>query len=273
MKKKSQVVAGHEDVRIFDTHVEKIYTSNFDLEVEKSINLHKVSVNNNFISPKVLSYDKQQKTIRFERLNNFIPVKTLYINSLLQNDNSNLSIFFEAGKALASIHSELMLSSRFDWFARKKMNKKSINKFGVNIKTLLDGTPLAFHHCDFGFSNIHFSTDINKIVIIDPSPNLYSSISVNDYGSIYVDIGVFISNLSGRISPKYYIKANWKISKKTKDCFYEGYEHKSEIKLDRNLAEKMGYLLSYSNYARYNAIRREVAMWLQYNSLKNNQVT
>ena len=116
------------------------------------------------------------------------------------------------------------------------------------------------------------NTNIPRLIIFDPSPNFYITQKPNEYCSIYVDIGVYFSDLNGRVPAKFYPKINWSHLPLLKANFINGYQTESRIELDTYKAEVMGYCAAAAYFVRRygNGIRKKMTMNFLYNHLKKN---
>ncbi len=268
-------------VEIHDDFVLKRYLrKNVDikLEYEKAIMFFHVCAKNNIIAPEVLDADFKQKTITFARIINFQTLEDHYIKTMTGKADleTTLKLQVLAGKGLASIHRNMELQHTSSWSASKFIESELLKITNSSMKNILSGTPQAIQHGDYGFANLGYQFESDKttphLIIFDPSANNYFTHMPNEYGSIYVDLGLYFSDINGRVPVKFYPKINWSYLPSIKASFIQGYQTESKIKLDVYKAEVMGYCAAASCYEKFygDGIRKKLRMKFLYNSLKKN---
>ena len=226
----------------------------------------------------MLSVDFKQKTILYSRIKNYQTIEDHYIKAMIGSADleTTLELQFLAGKGLAAIHKNMSLETTNVWSATSIIKSEMFTITKCTPENFLSGTPRALQHGDYGLGNLGFcyenNSNIPRLIIFDPSPNFYITQKPNEYCSIYVDIGVYFSDLNGRVPAKFYPKINWSHLPLLKANFINAYQTESRIELDTYNAEVMGYCAAAAYFVRRygNGIRKKMTMNFLYNHLKKN---
>lgn len=244
------------------------------VELEKALAMEKLCIENGIVIAKYLDIDYENHSITYERLVGYTKLKDQYIEVLNERTSieEGVELQFLSGKTLGIIHKNLHLPSQNKWQPNKSITQAIVKIENNEFSSLFNNTPKAFLHCDYGFANVAYQKEISggyKIVLFDPSPNRYVTTKANEYGTIYVDIGIYFSGLNGRISLKNYKSANWKTLPLLKNAFCEGYTSVTNIEIDQYKAELMAYGALSALYGT-SSISRRIKLKTIYNSMKGN---
>ncbi len=250
----------------------------FDAEYEKAKMFFDACEQSGIIAPKVLDADFKQKSISYSRIKNFQTVEDHYIKALTGKADleTTLALQVLAGKGLAAIHRNMKLQTTSHWSASDVVDGALSKLANCTADSFLSATPQAIQHGDFGFANLgyRYETDskMPKLILFDPSANNYITQMPNEYCSIYVDLGVYFSDINGRVPVKYYPFMNWSYLPLIKASFVEGYQAESGIEVDEFKSEAMGYCSAAACYNKFygNGIRKNLRMNFLYNRLKKN---
>ncbi len=248
------------------------------LEYEKAKIFFSACTQSGIIAPEVLDVDFKQKTITYSRIKNFQTLEDRYVKTL--TGRADLATLLElqnlAGKGLAAIHRNMKLQTTSSWSASKVVDREMFKITKNKTNCFLSGTPEAILHGDFGFANLGYQldreTNTQRLIIFDPSANNYITQKPNEYCSIYVDIGVYFSDINGRVPVKFYPSMDWSHLSLIKASFVKGYQTESALKLDVHKAEVMGYCSAAACYDKFygDGFRKNLRMKFLYNRIKKN---
>jgi hypothetical protein len=183
-------------ITVTDEMVVKRYApGDFAAELLKAQLLHDTSIDAEFIAPAVLDVDESQHTIGYQRLD-----CSHSLLDLLADGRRSLasirSVFARVGASLAAIHAieapgdRTVIEERSDLFVAALARRT----------TPVDSSEwLVLQHGDFGFTNVFVDPD-DRITVIDPSPNGYTSIHPLNLDAPELDIAVLCSHLVGRVA-------------------------------------------------------------------------
>lgn len=250
----------------------------FEAEYEKAKMFFNACSQSGIIAPKVLEADFKQKTISYSRIKNFRTVEDHYIDTLTGKADleTTLALQVLAGKGLAAIHRNMKLQTTSTWSASKVVECEMLKISNCKPESFLSETPQAIQHGDFGFANLgyRYKTDSKTLdlILFDPSANNYITQKPNEYCSIYVDLGVYFSDINGRVPVKYYPFMNWSHLPLIKASFIKGYQTESGIEVDEYKSEVMGYCSAAACYNKFygDGLRKKFRMNFLYNCLKKN---
>jgi hypothetical protein len=191
-------------------------------EFAKALAIADIAADHGFVAPLPMEFDGSAGTVTYERLRNLDPLKTMVLRppgtSSSQAANAH-RLIAAAGAAIGSIHLHLSGGVRSDHDARVLPRP---------LRPII-GTyePMAYAHGDFSLANL-FVRD-NTLVILDSSPNGYSSTQVFSYESIYFDLGLFVGALCGRGSFHSYDPRRTSELSRLTDTFITSYEQVSGV--------------------------------------------
>lgn len=268
-------------VEIHDNFVVKRYvrkSADIYLEYEKATMFFDACAKSGIIAPKVLDADFKQKTITYTRISDFQTLEDHYIKSM--TGKADIEETFElqmlAGKGLAAIHQNMNLSNTSSWSASKIIEDEILKITNCSMESFLSETPQAIQHGDYGFANLGYKFEAGNtkpsLIIFDPSANNYFSNKPNEFCSIYIDLGLYFSDINGRVPVKFYPKMKWSNLPLIKASFIKGYQSESNIKLDAYKSEVMGYCAALSCYDKFygDGMRKKLRMKFLYNRFKKN---
>jgi len=272
--KKTRRVTG-EDVRFVGGFVLKSYKDNVSGEFEKAENLYKLTKFCNFSTPHPLECNFSSATIKYSYVPNTQSIREKYIDFMKseQRNKQCISDFYNAGIALGEIHSNLKLKNFKTWTPDKHFIK-FMGRFDHKIMKKLLKSKQVFSHCDYGFSNVHFSEKTEEIVVFDPSSNGFITQSSVLLAPIYLDLANFICNLNGLIPLRMYAGVKWNRMSELKDIFISGYEDSSGNCVDKEVLEAIVYVTArkYFNYKYQSRLLRFVAINALFNFYKGNRI-
>lgn len=267
---------GPRNVTILGSVVSKQYVVGVELEYEKALALWETSSECGFIAPRPRCLDVNKKTVLYDYIDNFRSIRTAYIEAMTSavSQPDALAIIRSAGKTLGKIHQRMMLQSGCRWTPTEQFITALRFCKQQDLTSFLKRSPCAHMHCDFGFSNVGYRT-VNgekKIVVLDASPNHFTTFHTNCFGTIYLDIGNFLGCIDGRVRLYHYPKIRWHHLPFVKESFIVGYEESSGIEIDRQWANMFAYCSVYCYFSRKFpwAVSHKLAMWLVYNAYKGN---
>jgi hypothetical protein len=92
-------------------------------------------------------------------------------------------------------------------------------------------------HCDYGFANVFFSVNANKIVVLDPCANNASTRGDFLIGPRYLDLGKFLAGIDGQAGLKGFIRRPpLDLREAYRTSFLRGYQESAAVTVNMNLA-------------------------------------
>ncbi len=240
-------------------------TPGFTSEVEKAYAVHDIGSRNGFAVPKVIDVDVSHRAIAYERMDGLVALRDHYI-SYMSTRSPALELVnpFEAsGRALAAIHRDLTLSTKQTWGATDEFDGRG----AAEVPKMLESTPQAWLHGDYGFGNTHtWRGDALELVVLDPSPNRYLTRRPDVFGSIYLDLGLFVACLQGLVPARHYARLHWGRERILRDAFLTGYESVASAPLDRPLLARVTRAVvgAYCRHRFRSATMARLASWAIY---------
>jgi hypothetical protein len=263
------------DIKFQDDCVVKHFDRNLRIEYKKADAIHQIGQLRGFDAPKPLKVCNGDNSIIFSRIYNYRSIRTTYLDYLKRRVGQvkNFEEFFEAGRVLACIHNHLSLPNHTHW-RPGKLFATAFRELGKDLDAALEGTPQACLHCDYGFSNVNIHPDTKKLAIFDPSANGFVTQRTADFGTIYIDIGNFLSCIEGLIPLRQQIGVDWRLLTPIKEAFLSGYEQEADCDISRELASFFAYATArcYFSYKYEWPILGRMAMNVLYNSWKKNKL-
>ena len=254
--------------------VVKHFDVDIKLEHKKADAIYQIGQLSGFDAPKPLKVCNGDSSIIFNRIYNSASIRTTYLDYVKRRvvQAKKFKEFFEAGRILACIHHHLYLPNRTHW-RPGKIFAAAFRELGIDLDAALSSTPQACLHCDYGFSNVNIHPDTRKLVIFDPSANGFVTHNTDEYGTIYIDIGNFLSCLEGLIPLRQQIGVDWRLVTPIKEAFLRGYEQEANCDISRELASFFAYATArcYFSYKYALPILSRMAMNVLYNSWKKNK--
>jgi len=160
-----------------------------------------------FYVPRLLSFDEKKGILEFERLRGLLTIREL----ILRKDPRLFGILEDAGRALAVVHEQLVLSDEVkhnlppEWMVRPEEN--------------------VFLHGDCGFVNLCYHEPSQRLVILDWSTAPLMG-RTPTYGSRYFDIFWFVGLLFRGVPGRKLL--HWH-SEKMATTFLKGYGKRAPI--------------------------------------------
>jgi hypothetical protein len=256
-------------IRIDEGTVRKAYHVDIDQEYDKARRLHELSNPERYAFGKPTALLLEESSIEFELVR---PSMTLYrmIDSVASGDidiGRLLAVVGLCGEALGAVHGALSVEGPRIW-APPESFAAALERYGCSGSgDDVDRSLYAFGHGDFGFSNILVSDVVGGgqyITVIDSSGNGYTSTGVFSFEPVYVDSGLFVSGLLGRVSlQSQHVAREW--GSRLMERFLQSYEASTSLRLDRRM------LISYAcasirayrgNYfGKVGALPRRTILW------------
>ncbi len=251
-------------------HEEKIvktFPYPIDVEIHKSKAMHGLSKKAGFVFPKILSYDLENKEITYQYIEDLHSIRTLYL-SFLKNQVTPfnaITAFEKSGEMLGKIHKNLKLNQKSSWQPPASVDKIFRKEFKGDYKEILQNTPQAFLHTDFGFSNLFF-TSTEDLVLLDPSPNSYITFKADTFGSIYLDLGLILMCMDGLVPIAEILNIRRNRAKILSQALIKGYTRQNPIKIDYELLKKIKHAIARSYLKkRYPPGIAQLAFYYMYN--------
>ena len=227
------------EIRYADTAVRKCYVSGVTEEYEKAQRLHALSRPGRFMFARPLALMQNESAIDYELVWPSIDLSGLLdkTGASALNVKSVFRVMVLCGEALAAIHCGLRGGSEFRWkpppsFANA-LEHYGQDGSGGNIEAQF----YAFGHGDFGFSNLLVTPSGPGALclhVIDSSANTYTSQVAFSFEPVYVDVGLFISGLLGRVSLRAQ-RTMWQYGDQLMEAFLTSYERASSLRIDREI--------------------------------------
>lgn len=205
-------------------------------EVEKAQALQRISSRNAFLAPRVLGSSKANASISFEYLPDLESIRTRYIDACRGAIPVAPveSLFVLAGASLARIHAELRLAKVVEWHPSRgfESNLRVEGCFGGLI--LPEIASPAVLHGDYGFANVFVTGSHEpRLVILDPSPNGFTTFLPNESGPRGIDIANMLACIQGLVPLRVYAFLNWSTAARLAEAFLRGYEDGAGCHLPR----------------------------------------
>lgn len=245
------------------------------LEYKRACALWECSVDRGFVTPRPLAVREEDSEIEYEFLPGLVSIRETYAQLLGAGDFDGEAVHCirEVGKVLAHIHQYLNVSPAVAWEMPSAF-AKGLKEIGVEQpSTFLANSPHALVHGDYGFSNLYIRrTPELQLVVLDASPNQFTTFAPNERGSIYLDVGHFTACLDGLVPFQLYPWLHWSRLMRVKELFWSAYEQAAGLSLDRKSIACVAYANAYSYFvARFGyGLRARVGMSVLYNRYKDN---
>lgn len=226
---------------------------NLDIELEKSRSLFDASKIYSFLAPKVLSSNRTNQSISFEFIKELSSIRNSYLNYMCTRspNEEDLNVLAKTGTVLAEIHEGLRIKNPVEWkpglLFKKAFEKKSHTEF----LSAIDSMPWSIAHCDYGFSNIHFSRNSvgeKELVILDPSANGFVTTNTNLRAPIYVDLANLISCIRGLVPIRFYKSIYWNRVAHVERIIVDKYSMRSGHQINQKYMDGMVYATAKSYF-------------------------
>lgn len=268
-------VARRTSVRITGDAVFKSGYADLDAEAEKARALYEISLQSSFIAPRVLGVSSADATISFEFLPGLVSIREMYL-ATCRGDMATEAVtesFTAAGEVLARIHAGLQLSHTVEW-------RPSIDfEADLRRESCLDALQVSeiampvILHGDYGFANTFASgNDPSKLVILDSSPNGFTTFSPIERGPRGIDVANMIACIQGLVPVRSYPFLDWSRARNLAEAFLGGYESVGHCRLPRKSLYSMARATA-RTYLRYRyrwTMQRELAYWVFFWSRKRD---
>lgn len=170
----------------------KVYARDHDAELLKARWFHDVARAGGFRAPRVLDADPDRRTITYEWLPCSYSLQDLMDDPSVE-DGHLRQAFRHLGRVLAAIHH----GPPFDQVQGRRADGYQRTLLRLRAGQRPTNGPLVPQHGDFGYSNIYFGAD-RRPIVIDPSPNGYTSVHPLNEDHPEVDLALLMSHLVGR---------------------------------------------------------------------------
>lgn len=229
-------------VSILSDEVRKVIpnSSSIVLSAEKYRKSKQIGDKHGFLVPQILSVS--DNTLVFEKMDFDQSLKEKVRLSVTEKTEREYTckLIEQCGSALYRLHSLLELSSQTLVTIPDSILKptgsilNSVASFSPNDDVML--------HCDYSLNNIFVMK--GNLVIIDPLPNNHSSHHVDEKGSRYMDIALFLHSINQQLGIKSFARHDRKQARTLRRAFLDGYEKEAAIILDRKFAHALSYGIS-----------------------------
>ncbi len=228
----------------------KLITDSLDMEYKKAMAVYNLSLESNlFVAAEPLSICTDSNLLVLRKLPPFHTIGHWigkYNQRINNQSDALIKLINNAGEILAELHTSIQLKSE-----QKPVTSdifKNLPVENCTLNSLIKDSPIAHLHWDYGFSNVLvIDSDAQplKLCIIDAAPNIIKGATINDKGSIYIDIGMFLSQIYLCTFPAYYYPLyKWELDYKLSQAFLAGYENRTSTKLNHYAAFSTALLIS-----------------------------
>ncbi len=238
---KDIVEVGKQDVRLEAGKVIKVFNKDLELEARKHQQLAQLARLHGFCVPELLAQDDPIGTLAYEYIAQLNSCREQYLDYATRGPDSRRdawqeALFAKIGRVLAIIHRELNLEPQASWQAPPTFDRVVRELAGTDSRELLAQSPQATLHGDFGFSNVCTTQqEPQRLVVIDPSPNFYSSFVCNERASVYLDIGKFSVCLRGLVPRRDFFRLRRSRMEKLSQLFLGGYAQEAGWEIDTTI--------------------------------------
>ncbi len=228
----------------------KLVTESLEEEYEKAKSIYNISLESDlFIAAEPLSCCGDSNLLVSRRLPPFHDFGHLLgkCNQRLAGKSEILfKLFHKAGEILAELHASIHLATPHKTVLPDICRDASLNS-NLFAELLSEG-PVAHLHWDYGFGNlliVNSKTDSPKLCVIDAAPQILKGVSIADKSSVYIDIGMFLSQVYLCAFPAYYFPTyKWNCDYSLSKIFLDGYEHRAGLKLNKYAAFRTALLIA-----------------------------
>ncbi len=191
----------------------------FGNELIKARLLHERSQGSLFTAPAVIANSSNEASIQYELVDCSQSLMDV-LGAADRSRESILSLLSTVGRCLGQIHQipvppESVEFQRSDLFANALAARTSADH--------LDSEHCVLQHGDFGFTNI-FVTNGQDLVVIDPSPNQYTSVHVLNIDYPELDLAILVAHLVGRAANPVALGRSAVFGRAMIDAVIAGYE-------------------------------------------------
>lgn len=264
-------------VEIFRNKVVKTYVADHIAEYEKALGLHELLQTRGVRYPKPLSYDNN--SVEYEKLENIHSIREVYLSYMTSGKNADetITLFQKAGEILGFIHTNFRLEEPVRWTPNENFSKAMLCVNTDEASIGEDNLPYAFLHCDYGFSNVFYNgsrSDVN-LVVLDSSPNGFSTFNTALYGPVYIDICNMMTCIEGLIPVRLYPGIKWHRLAEIKRAFLEGYGRESTAPVSSDWINRFTYAIArcYFQKKYKSSLITFLAMKTLFNGFKGNNPT
>lgn len=167
-----------------------------DAELAKAQLLHDISKEAAFLAPAVVGVDPVASTVDYERLD----CSRNLLAAVAEPDRRRhtlRSLLRRAGRALALIHGSDAPPGSMTGLRAPLFEVALGRRSPAGSTSPTPENRPVLQHGDFGFTNL-FVTDDDRLIVIDPSPNGYTSLHPLNLDVAELDLAVLLSHLIGR---------------------------------------------------------------------------
>ncbi|MCA9182091.1 MAG: hypothetical protein KDA51_11580 [Planctomycetales bacterium] len=243
MKQGKLLELGTQQLRLESGKVIKHFSKDLLLEALKHRRLAQIGAEHGFRMPKLIAQDVERSTLTYEFIDELTSSRQHFLDYTLRGPDATRdavqeALFTQIGQTLAVIHRRLDIQPVAVWRAPPVFDRVVRAFTGNDTAALLEHTPQAELHGDFGFSNVcHTLPEPLRLIMIDPSPNSYSSFACNERASVYLDIGKFSLCLRGLVPRNSYLRMRRPRAAKLRELFLQGYADESRVAIEMNVLE------------------------------------
>ena len=217
---------------------------NLEVEVEKSNSLFKASLVGSFRAPSVLQHNTAEQSISLEYLHGIQSIRSVYLNYMCaaRPSDEDFQFLVRTGTVLAELHETLLLQESVDWAPSELFKRAFRKQTHRDLEVIIDSMPWSIAHCDYGFSNIHFTQEAGgdrELVIIDPSSNGFVTTETNLRAPVYVDLANLISCISGLVPIRNYRLIHWGRLDFLIQSIIRAYSRRSNLEINTDLLDGM----------------------------------
>ena len=210
--------------------------ADFHVELEKAQALQRLSRDQSFVVPRVLEASQADSSISFEYLPGLVPIRNKYLEACrgaipLEPVEK---LFAATGDALSRIHIGLRLAKEVDWRPSQAFEFELRAERCLNDLHIPEIAMPVVLHGDYGFANVFLmNEDDPRLVILDPSPNGFTTFAANERGPRGIDLANMVACIQGLVPLRYYPFLNWASAARLLDAFLSGYERAADCRLPR----------------------------------------
>ncbi|MGI9612069.1 MAG: phosphotransferase [Acidimicrobiales bacterium] len=211
---------------IGDVIVKGYAPEGFATELTKATLLHQASIGSSFRAPAVIDADENAHTITYER----VDCATDLLATVADANRSPtclLDLLQQVGVCLGTVHAIAPPVEQAVFGLRSELfNGALARRLEADDGDWRDPAPQlpqVLQHGDYGFTNIFIDSD-DRITIIDPSPNAYTSVHPLNVDAPELDLAVLCAHAVGRVAS---LRALWRVGRHGSamiDAVLAGYE-------------------------------------------------
>lgn len=183
--------------------VAKGYTpEGFAVELTKARLFHQASIGSSFSAPAVIDADQKAHKIIYERVDCTHDLLATVADAN-RSPTSLLDLLRRVGACLAAIHAITPPAEQTVVGLRSELFNRAVGRrLDAGERDRCDSTTRpasVLQHGDYGFTNLFIDSD-DRITIIDPSPNGYTSVHPLNLDAPELDLAVLCAHAVGRVA-------------------------------------------------------------------------